>query len=252
MALDWYRTSEWSEEDEERLKRRMASRRKYYDRAFALRVKANLLAETGDSNKVAVAERLLRMIVEDPELELARTNHAIACEVSSAFDALGRMADRAGDPILAEQCFRQGQSYSLTPGTGLTLALHLSRSDDPRKLDEASRLLDEVEATKTPPQLLFARSRICYSVARARICAKRGEHIRAAEFARAALGVAQFGPIDSFKRKPMDDALLDTDIAAEMLALQSFQKEEIDNPPNKAPEPTTRSVTPRATEAKSI
>lgn len=219
MALDWYRTPEWSEEDELRLKRRLAAQRGYSGRAFALRVKASILEKTGDPKKQAVAERLLRLVVEDPELELARTSHAIACEVSSAFDALGRLADRAGDPIRAEEYFRQGQSFSLTPGTGLTLAFHLARSDDRTRLEEADRLLDEVEATKTPPQLLFATARIRYAVARARICAKRGAHGRAAEFAKVALAVAGAGGMDSFKRKPMDDASLEPEIASEMRAL---------------------------------
>ena len=219
MALDWYRTPEWSEQDELRLKRRLAAQRGYSGRAFALRVKASILEKTGDPRKREIAERLLRLVVEDQELELARTSHAIACEVSSAFDALGRMADRAGDPIRAEEYFRQAQSFSLTPGTGLTLAFHLARSDDRAKLEEADRLLDEVEATKTPPQLLFATARIRYAVARARICATRGAHGRAAEFAKVALGVAEAGGIDSFKRKPMDNASLEPEIASEMLAL---------------------------------
>ena len=121
MALDWYRTPEWSEEDELRLKRRLAAQRGYSGRAFALRVKASILEKTGDPKKREVAERLLRLVVEDPELELARTSHVIACEVSSAFDALGRMADRAGDPVWAEEYFRQGQRFSLTPGTSITM-----------------------------------------------------------------------------------------------------------------------------------
>ncbi len=219
MALDWYRTPEWSEADELRLKRRLAARRGYYSRAFALRVKASFLEKTGDPRKREVAERLLRLVVADPELELARTSHAIACEVSSAFDALGRMADRAGDLIRAEEYFRQGQDFSLTPGTGLTLAFHLARSEDRKKLEEADRLLDEVAATKTPPQLLFATARIRYAIARARICARRGARGRAAEFAKAALGVAEAGGIDSFKRKPMDDGTLEPEIASEMRAL---------------------------------
>lgn len=166
------------------------------------------------------------MVVDDPDIQAACSDPAVASEVSICHLKLALAYSRSNEDDLAEFHLRKDLEVSQTPGTGVNLAFFLSKTDDIAKLKEAEHLLDEFRDTRNPPQLLFRESKLWYCVARARVCFKTKKQREAADYATAALELDGTEGIDSFKRNPMDKPLLDDPTREEMKAIIEFASKE--------------------------
>ena len=226
MAKPWYRTDTWTDEDDRLLPGRLRRYKDAYSRAQVLRIKALQLEKSGRAAFLPIVEMLLRTVTDDPEMQRACSHTGVACEVSSCHLKLALIHAGRGEDADAEVHFRNDLAINRTPGSGVNFALFLSKSDDPAKLSEAERLLDQVRDTKDPPQLMFRVSQLRYSVARARLCAKAGRPTEAREYATAALALDGVDGIDAFKRRPMDEPLLDAQTRNEMEQIKQLAGEE--------------------------
>lgn len=210
MSAPWYRSGEWSELDERQLDGRLRRYKTPFEKAQCLRIKAQALLQNADPRFMAVVVRLLTLAIE----VCGREN--TYGELPSAYALLAKIFDEHGDLGEAERLYQRYLETSLTPGAGLGYADFLTRTTNNQdKLDHAARLLDDVEKHRNP-QLIFNSSKYRYCTARARLYHKLGCIEKAKEYAKSALRYAQAGPLDSFKRKPMDTIAQEPNVIREL------------------------------------
>ncbi|MFC1601622.1 hypothetical protein ACFL34_04660 [Candidatus Sumerlaeota bacterium] len=219
----WYRTASWTEEDEKRLPGRLKRYKSAYGRAQTLRIKALSLEQSDDDALLPVIERLLRMVIDDPQVQEDGSSSGMASELSMCHHQLAAIHLRRGENDPAEYHLRQAlETSSQVLGIDLSLASLLSQSDDPEKLKEAELLLDEL--SRDSGQMAFVSAKLGHCVVRARICLRTERYREASEFATVALGLDGSAGIDHAKRDPMDKPLLDESLRVEMKTI----KEEAD------------------------
>ncbi len=187
---DWYRSTSWSERDQDLFEQKLAKARQA-SRPQYVRLKALALLETSDAGRRRAGVSLLeRVLSEYPGSRI---------EVAGAHRALARYHEESGNTASAAQHYRETlreqEGTNVFHGAELLLAELIVRERLDCAYQEANELLDRV--VEHGP--IFKSEQFRYAAARSRLASRRGDDDEAAAFAFGALDLFEHNePVSSY------------------------------------------------------
>jgi hypothetical protein len=177
-ADDWFRSDDWSEEDQEHFEAKLARARRA-SRPQYLRIKGLALLHATDDERRQAGVTLLERVLDDyADDEVA---------AAGAHVALARYHEEADEPRRSaahyHETLRLQEGTSVSFGAELLLAELIVRHRFEDSYSEADELLDAVLATGS----IFRVEQFRYAVARMRLARRRDRDDEAAAFALGAL-----------------------------------------------------------------